>query len=53
MEPLVSILIPAYNAEPWIEASLCSAVEQTWKNKERIVVDEVARDGTYTIARRF
>jgi len=51
--PLVSILIPAYNAEQWIADTLTSAVEQTWPRKEIIVVDDGSRDQTLSIARRF
>ena len=53
MTPLVSILIPAYNAEPWIAETLRSAVGQTWPNKEIIVVDDGSTDQTLSIVRRF
>jgi glycosyltransferase involved in cell wall biosynthesis len=53
MRPLVSILIPAYNAEQWIADTLTSALEQTWPRKEIIVVDDGSRDQTLLIARRF
>lgn len=53
MKPLVSILIPAYNAEPWIAETLHSAIAQTWERKEIIVVDDGSRDGTAAVARRF
>ncbi len=53
MNPLVSILIPAYNAEEWIGYTLKSATEQTWPNKEIIVVDDGSKDRTAEIARRF
>ena len=53
MEPLVSILIPAYNSEAWIAATLESALAQTWKRKEIIVVDDGSRDQTLAVARRF
>jgi glycosyltransferase involved in cell wall biosynthesis len=51
--PLVSILIPAYNAENWIAYSLQSAVEQTWPRTEIIVVDDGSKDGTAEVVRRF
>ena len=53
MKPLVSILIPAYNAAEWIAESLRSAMEQTWPRKEIIVVDDGSRDRTAEVARRF
>jgi glycosyltransferase involved in cell wall biosynthesis len=53
MKPLVSILIPAYNAEEWIAESLGSAIAQTWQAKEIIVVDDGSTDRTAEIARRF
>jgi glycosyltransferase involved in cell wall biosynthesis len=53
VKPLVSILIPAYNAEQFIGETLESAVGQTWPNKEIIVVDDGSKDQTLTVARRF
>src|SRR6516165_1130699 len=53
MKSLVSILIPAYNAENWIAYTLQSAVEQTWPRKEIVVVNDGSRDGTAEVARRF
>jgi glycosyltransferase involved in cell wall biosynthesis len=51
--PLVSILIPAYNAEETIANTLRSAIAQTWESKEIIVVDDGSTDGTLKIARQF
>src|SRR6266404_1919322 len=53
MAPLVSILIPAYNAEAWIVDTIRSALGQTWPRKEIIVVDDGSRDQTLSIARQF
>jgi glycosyltransferase involved in cell wall biosynthesis len=53
MKPLVSILVPAYNAEEWIADSLKSAIAQTWPNKEIIVIDDGSKDGTLAVARQF
>jgi len=50
---LVSILIPAYNAERWIGDTIESALNQTWRRKEIIVVDDGSRDGTVAVARRY
>jgi glycosyltransferase involved in cell wall biosynthesis len=53
MKPLVSILIPAYNAEPWIADTIQSALRQTWAHKEIVIVDDGSRDATLSIARQF
>jgi hypothetical protein len=53
MKPLVSILIPAYNAEDWIAETIESAVSQTWERKEIIVVDDGSKDKTFDTARQF
>ena len=53
MLPLVSILIPAYNAERWIGDTLKSVVDQTWPNKEIIVVDDGSTDGSQEILRQY
>src|ERR1700743_511407 len=53
MKPLVSILIPAYNAEPWIADTIKSALGQTWPRKEIIVVDDGSKDRTLAVARQF
>lgn len=53
VKPLVSILVPAYNAERWIAETLQSAIAQTWSRKEIIVVDDGSKDQTGEIAQRF
>jgi glycosyltransferase involved in cell wall biosynthesis len=53
MKPLVSVLIPAYNAERFLAETMRSALAQTWQAKEIIVVDDGSRDGTLAIARSF
>jgi glycosyltransferase involved in cell wall biosynthesis len=53
MKPLVSVLIPCYNAERWLAQTLTSALEQSWKNLEIILVDDGSRDGSLRIAKSF
>ena len=52
-KPLVSILIPAYNAQELIGETIQSALAQTWPRKEIIVVDDGSTDETFAVARRF
>jgi glycosyltransferase involved in cell wall biosynthesis len=51
--PLVSILIPAFNAQEWIADTIRSAIAQTWPREEIIVVDDGSTDRTVAIARQF
>jgi glycosyltransferase involved in cell wall biosynthesis len=53
MTPLVSILIPAFNAQEWIAETIQSAFRQTWPRKEIIVLDDGSADETLVVARRF
>jgi glycosyltransferase involved in cell wall biosynthesis len=53
MQQLVSILIPAYNAEFFIAETLDSALSQTWQNTEIIVVDDGSTDNTLMIAKQY
>jgi len=51
--PSVSILIPAYNAEPWIGDAIQSALAQTYAETEIIVLDDGSTDATLGIARGY
>jgi glycosyltransferase involved in cell wall biosynthesis len=53
VKPLVSILIPAFNAQDTLASAITSALDQTWPRKEIIVVDDGSRDDTLSVARRF
>ena len=46
-EGLVSVLIPAYNHENYIQKTIRSIIEQTYKNIELIVVDDGSKDNTF------
>ena len=47
--PLVTIGIPVYNVEPYIEKSLLSVLNQTYKNLEILVVDDLGTDNSMQI----
>lgn len=53
MSALVSILVPAFNAERWVADTIKSALAQTWPRKEIIVVDDGSTDETLAISRQF
>jgi glycosyltransferase involved in cell wall biosynthesis len=53
MKPLVSILIPAYNAEKSVAYTLQSAIAQTWPHKEIIVINDGSTDRTAEVVRPF
>jgi len=53
MKALVSILIPCYNAAPWLAETLESALAQTWSSTEIIVVDDGSKDRSLEIAKTF
>jgi glycosyltransferase involved in cell wall biosynthesis len=53
MQPLVSAITPAYNAERFLSAALDSALAQTLREFEVIVVDDGSTDSTAAIAARY
>jgi glycosyltransferase involved in cell wall biosynthesis len=53
LKPLVSILIPAYNAQEWITDTIHSALSQTWERKEIVIVNDGSKDGTLDVLKKF
>lgn len=52
-KPLVSIVMPAYNMERYIESAICSVQSQTYKNWELLVIDDGSTDKTCEIVERL
>jgi glycosyltransferase involved in cell wall biosynthesis len=51
--PLVSIIIPFYNSELYLQETINSALGQTWLNKEIILVNDGSTDDSLKIASKF
>lgn len=51
--PLVSILIPLYNAEQYIEETITKALKQTYSNIELVIVDDHSTDNSLKIAQKY
>ena len=52
-EPLVSIITPLYNCEKYIEETILSVINQTYKNWEMIIVDDYSKDKGAEIVRKY
>ena len=50
---LVSIVMPAYNAEAFISESIQSVQQQTHENWELLIIDDASKDGTLMLIEQF
>jgi len=53
MKPLVSVIMPAYNAEKWIAEAIDSILNQTYENIELLVYNDGSTDGTQRIISNY
>lgn len=51
--PLVSVIMPAYNAEEFIEEAISSVIRQSVSDWELLVIDDGSQDGTRKIVREY
>jgi len=49
----ISIIIPVHNSEKYLAETIESAITQTWKEKEIIIVDDGSTDSSLEIAKSF
>jgi len=52
-KPLISIIIPVYNCEKYIKDSIQSALLQTYKEKEIIIINDGSNDKTFDILKNY
>jgi len=52
-QPLVSIIVPMYNAEKYIAETIESVINQTYKNWELLIVDDCSTDSSRDIVRKY
>ena len=52
-EGLVSIITPTYNCGQFIAETIETVLEQTYKNWEMIIVDDVSSDNTEDIVKQY
>ena len=50
--PAVSVIMPAYNVDAYIDAAIDSVRRQTFTDLELVIVDDGSTDRTYEVARR-
>ena len=53
MSPLVTIITPCYNAETFIEKTIQSVINQSYKNIQYIIIDGGSSDGTHKILEQY
>lgn len=51
--PLISVIIPAYNSSQTIEEALKSVITQTYQNFEIIIIDDCSTDNTVEVIKEF
>ena len=53
MKPLITVIVPVYNIEPYIERCIQSILHQTWENWELVLVDDGSEDSSGKICDKY
>lgn len=53
MEELITIIVPIYNAENYLDRCIKSILEQTYKNIELILINDGSTDGSSKICKKY
>ena len=53
MDNLISVIVPVFNTEPYLDRCLSSLVKQSYGNIEIIAVDDGSTDGSMTVLKRL
>ena len=53
MHPVVSVIMPLYNSEKYVEEAIQSVLHQTFQNFELLLIDDSSSDDTLKIAKQF
>jgi len=51
--PKISVVMPAYNAEKYLDESISSILNQTFSDFEFIIIDDASRDNSKSIIKKF
>ncbi|MBL0358837.1 MAG: glycosyltransferase [Chitinophagaceae bacterium] len=52
-QPLISVIIPVYNAQLFLQEAIESVIHQTYKNLQIIITDDGSTDNSVSIARQL
>lgn len=52
-KPLVSIIVPCYNADKFVESCIDSVMLQTYENWECILINDGSKDNTFDLIKHF
>ena len=48
-QPLISVVMPVYGAEPYLEEAIKCVLDQTYRHVELLVADDASKDGSRKI----